>query len=246
MVDITDWMGTISESNSNSPEAEQIENIIDNDLTTKYLTFATTTAIEYNFSRNAIVTGYAIFSANDVPERDPKDWTFEALNPFTLEWVTLHTVTNEPIWEDRFQKKEFTFENTQVFNVFRLNITSEHGEGKIQIAELEIYGEMLSAVENKTSHLPNEYVLYQNYPNPFNPFTHIRFSLPTPTDVTISIYNMMGQRVITLVDQPMSAGLHDLTWNGTNDLGLTVANGIYYVRMNSELGVKTKKMMFLK
>lgn len=246
LVDITDWMGRISESNFNSPEAEQVENLVDNNVNSKYLTFATTTTIEYSLQRQSIVTSYALYSANDAPSRDPKDWTFEAMNPYTLEWETLHTVRNHPTWEERFQKKEFTFKNTQSYNVYRLNITSEHGDGMIQIAELEINGELLSAVEEAESHSPNDYALYQNYPNPFNPSTHIQFSLPRPMDVTISIYNMMGQRVKIVVDEPMSAGLHNLFWNGSNDFGLTVANGIYYIRMNSDLGVKMKKMMFLK
>ena len=245
-VDITDWMGTISESNANSPENEEIENIIDNDVYTKYLTFATTTWIEYRLQRNSVVTGYAIFSANDAPARDPRDWTFEALNPYTLEWEILHTVANEPVWGQRFQKKEFSFENSNVYTTYRLNIQSTNGEDKIQIAELEIYGEILSDVKDNKLHQPIEHFLYQNVPNPFNPSTQIRFSLPKPTSVKISIYNMMGQRVISLVDQPMNAGLHTITWNGVNAQGFTVASGIYYYSLTSDLGVKTKKMLYLK
>ncbi len=245
-VDITNWMGPISEANYNSPDAEQIPNIIDNDVHTKYLTFATTTWIQYDSPHNALVTGYAIYSANDSPERDPKDWTFEALDPYILEWVVLHTVVDEPEWEERFQKKEFTFENSGIYDTFRLNITAEHGGGMIQIAELEIYGEMLTGVDDSRAGLLNQYALHQNYPNPFNPTTQIQFSLPQNTDVTLAIYNMMGQKVKTLVDQPLNAGLHNIAWDGTNASGLTVANGVYFYRLNSDFGVKSKKMMLMK
>ena len=245
-VDITNWMGGISEANDNSPDAEQVPNIIDNDVNTKYLTFSTTTWIQYDSPFSSIVTGYTIYSANDSPARDPKDWTFEALDPYILEWVVLHTVVDEPEWEGRFQKKMFTFENSASYATYRLNITSEHGDGKIQIAEWEIYGETLSSVADNGSNLPNEYALQQNYPNPFNPTTQIHFSLPGNTDVKLAIYNMMGQHVKMLVDQQMSAGAHQVVWNGTNDAGLTVANGVYFYRLNSDLGAKSKKMLFLK
>ena len=245
-LDITNWMGPISEANDNSPDAEQVPNIIDNDVNTKYLTFATTTWIQYDSRHDAVVTAYAIHSANDEPARDPKDWTFEALNPFTLEWDILHTVVEEPEWESRFEKKMFTFENTTVYRSFRLNITAVNGAPMMQIAEWEIYGDMLTGVADNGTGLANEYALHQNYPNPFNPTTRIEFLLPKNMNVTIAVYNMMGQRVKMLIDQPLNAGLHTLFWDGTNAAGLTVANGIYYYRMNSDLGVKSKKMMFLK
>ena len=57
---------------------------------------------------------------------------------------------------------------------------------------------------------------------------------------------MMGQRVKTLIDRPLRAGLHNLTWNGGNEAGVTVSNGVYFYRMDTDLGFKSKKMMFLK
>jgi hypothetical protein len=245
-VDITDWNGLISESNDNSPDVEQVSNIIDNDVTTKYLTFATEAWIQFESQYDAIVSGYSMTSANDEAARDPKDWTFEAMDPNTLEWVVLHSVVDEPAWEERFQTKMFNFDNNQAYRSFRFNITAVNGAPMMQIAEIQIFADLLAGVEDDATGLVNEYALNQNYPNPFNPTTQIQFSLPKNTDVKIAIYNMMGQRVKMLIDQPLNAGLHTLSWDGTNNAGLTVANGVYFYRMNSDLGVQSKKMMFLK
>lgn len=100
---------------------------------------------------------------------------------------------------------------------------------------------MLTAVNENDSQHAHDYVLYLNYPNPFNPSPQIRFSLLKPANVTITINNMMDQRVKILVDRPMSAGVHNLIWNGTNVPGLKVASGICYYLMDSDLGNKTKE-----
>ena len=113
----------------------------------------------------------------------------------------------------------------------------------MQMAELEIFGDLESTVnvENDGA-LVSEYRLEQNYPNPFNPTTQIRFSIPKSTHVTLSIYNMMGQKVRTLIDGQLSAGAHSTQWNGTDDNGALVANAVYFYHMHSELGVVKKKI----
>jgi hypothetical protein len=104
-----------------------------------------------------------------------------------------------------------------------------------------------SAVEDfDQSGLPIVYTLQQNFPNPFNPSTVISFSLPKTTHATLSIYNMLGQQVTTLMSQTVSAGTHSAVWDGTNEIGETVTNGIYFYRLHSDLGVQTRKMMFMK
>ena len=91
-----------------------------------------------------------------------------------------------------------------------------------------------------------DYQLDQNYPNPFNPSTRISFSLPQNAYVSLVVYNMLGQRVKTLMDQSLSMGVHQVQWDGTNDSGQTVTNGLYFYTLRSELGVQTCKMMFMK
>jgi hypothetical protein len=103
-----------------------------------------------------------------------------------------------------------------------------------------------AVVDNNPSGLPTEFSLQQNYPNPFNPSTVIPFSIPKSTHITLSIYDMLGQRVKMLIGQTMGAGTHSAVWDGTNEFGETVTNGIYFYKLRSNLGVQTKKMMFMK
>ncbi|RME19554.1 MAG: T9SS C-terminal target domain-containing protein, partial [Candidatus Zixiibacteriota bacterium] len=93
---------------------------------------------------------------------------------------------------------------------------------------------------------PTEYSLNQNYPNPFNPTTEISFALPEAANVTLDIYNVLGQRVTSLINGELPAGEHTVTWNGTNDAGASVASGVYFYRLTAGSFVQTKKMMMLK
>ncbi len=94
--------------------------------------------------------------------------------------------------------------------------------------------------------IPTEFALHDNYPNPFNPTTTFRFDVPEVSDVTLSIYNMLGQRVRTFNYQNTSAGYHSVTWNATNDYGEQVGAGVYLYQLRANQFVKTRKMVLLK
>jgi hypothetical protein len=93
---------------------------------------------------------------------------------------------------------------------------------------------------------PTEYALHDNYPNPFNPTTTLRFDLPEVSDVTLTIYNMLGQRVRTFNMQSTPAGYHSIRWNATNDYGEQVGAGVYLYQLQANQYVKTRKMVLLK
>ena len=95
------------------------------------------------------------------------------------------------------------------------------------------------AAENAA--LPTDFNLSQNYPNPFNPATTIKYSLPNDSYVRISIFNILGQEVATLVNTTKSAGFHSVTFNANN-----LASGIYIYRMQAGDFVQTKKLMLMK
>ena len=94
--------------------------------------------------------------------------------------------------------------------------------------------------------IPNEFALHENYPNPFNPTTQIRFDLPEMSNVTLTIYNMLGQKVRTFTMQSAPAGYHALTWNATNDYGAPISAGVYLYQLQTDGFVNTKKMILLK
>lgn len=89
--------------------------------------------------------------------------------------------------------------------------------------------------------LPSSFHLSQNYPNPFNPVTNISFSLPAAAGVSLEIFNMVGQKVATLVDRHYEAGHYTVTWDGSRS-----ASGVYLYRLTTGELVETKKMVLLK
>ena len=89
--------------------------------------------------------------------------------------------------------------------------------------------------------LPTEYILHQNYPNPFNPTTTIEFSLPRASHVSLKVYDVLGQEILTLVNSEKSAGVHRVEFDGSN-----AASGVYFYRMQAENNVQTKWFMLQK
>jgi len=93
------------------------------------------------------------------------------------------------------------------------------------------------------------YTLYQNYPNPFNAYTDIRYEIPDgrlPLHTTLSIYNILGQKVRTLVDELQEAGHYFVTWDGRDRSGNSVSSGIYFCHMQAGADVLTKTMVLLR
>ncbi len=93
---------------------------------------------------------------------------------------------------------------------------------------------------------PTNYVLDQNYPNPFNPTTQIAFSIPQEEHVTIAVFNILGERVATLLSGDLSAGSHLVTWNARNENGEMLPSGVYFYRLSTQNFTAVKKMMLLK
>jgi hypothetical protein len=94
--------------------------------------------------------------------------------------------------------------------------------------------------------IPTAMVLNQNYPNPFNPTTQIRYGLPQPSHVTLTIYNLLGQEVARLADEEQEAGFHEIRWDGRSSSGTAVGSGVYIYRIQAGDIVQTKKMILLK
>ena len=104
-----------------------------------------------------------------------------------------------------------------------------------------------TAVDDRNGgNVPKGYALEQNYPNPFNPSTIINFYVPTRSWVNLTVYNVLGQKVKTLIDGDMGVGNHSRRWDGVTDAGTRVASGIYFYRMEAGSFIQTKKMMMLK
>jgi len=121
-----------------------------------------------------------------------------------------------------------------------VEVTSENGALTLGVnasaAVLSINGELL----------PEVFSLHQNYPNPFNPVTTLRYDLPENSLVNVTVYDMLGRQVKTLINQTQDAGYKSLIWDATNDYGKPVSAGIYLYQIQAGEYIQTKKMVLLK
>jgi hypothetical protein len=154
---------------------------------------------------------------------------------FEIDDPTIDKITIEPM----------TMERPYHSLMFVYDTRTQPGQIGHDIVEPE-FGPMTVALSGIGNALPTSFALAQNYPNPFNPSTEISYSLPVPSQVELSIYNVLGQRVNTLVNGEMPAGDHTVTWDGRNSSGGSVSSGVYFYRIQATNFVETKKMMMLK
>jgi len=115
--------------------------------------------------------------------------------------------------------------------------------GDINIRSKISYGQL--SVED-ILHKPNEFVLFPAFPNPFNPVTTLRYNLPNQSPVKITIYDLLGKKVTTLISKTQDAGLKSVTWNATNDNGKPVSAGVYFYQIKAGDFVQTRKIVLLK
>ncbi len=116
---------------------------------------------------------------------------------------------------------------------------------KVLSAKL-IIGSRSYTLDEIASLLPEKFALEQNYPNPFNPQTSIRFGLPKSGFTTLEIYNVLGQKVKTLIEKELPAGYYTVIWNGNDKSGKESASGVYFYRLKSGDKSAYKKMLLIK
>jgi len=102
------------------------------------------------------------------------------------------------------------------------------------------------ASNDEINQLPQAFNLYNNYPNPFNPVTTLRYDLPEDALVNITIYDIMGRIVRTLINSQQNAGFKSIQWNATNDAGSPLSAGLYLYKIQADNFVQIRKMVLLK
>ncbi len=116
----------------------------------------------------------------------------------------------------------------------------------ITIEEVSLVTVSIEDPASPTVMLTNDFNLSNNYPNPFNPTTVIEYTVPKAGPVNLTIYDMLGNKVRTLVDQDMSPGTYHAVWDGRDNTGNTVSTGVYFYQLQGENALITKKMTFIK
>ncbi len=103
-------------------------------------------------------------------------------------------------------------------------------------------------VEGSTENVPNGFALFQNFPNPFNPNTQINYQIPEQTEVELTVYDILGRKVQTVVNETQQPGHYRIFWDGKDELDRDVSSGVYFYQLTVDLGkwTETKKMLLLR
>ena len=126
-----------------------------------------------------------------------------------------------------------------------ISVHTNIGEDVVYEVSVTGVGIDVVAINHELQHI-EQFALNHNYPNPFNPITQIRYFLPEKSNVKLTVYDLMGRKIRTLVDREQQAGFKSIRWNATNDIGERVASGIYLYRLTARDFRKTRMMILLK
>ena len=121
-------------------------------------------------------------------------------------------------------------------------LSASWGDNKIAWYE----NRLISGVEKKTASMPEKFTLQQNYPNPFNPTTTIEYEIPQTTFVQITICDIHGRHIKTLVKQQQGTGRFQTSWDGTDEQGMAAAGGLYFCCMRADEFTKVIKLVLVR
>jgi hypothetical protein len=224
-----EWMGYVCYPKLDQSHLdEDFEAVIIGDVTQNFLGKAVTSAPDVSFSgREAkIAMSGEIYSA-----------TLELVGVMAREVIAPEGMLCE--WRSADNVTKIAIASGEPVVDAAVVVVLESGQS------LELYGAVNEAVFDvrveKVPVIPTEFTLAQNYPNPFNPVTSIDFGLPENSEVTITVYNVLGQAVTELVNGAMEAGYHKVLWDASD-----MASGVYFYRIAAGDFTATKRMVLMK
>ncbi len=139
------------------------------------------------------------------------------------------------------EERNLAFSTTDFYDSeYRIYVEAFDVSGNSTIDSMDVYfNNGISSVDN--NNVPTKYYLSQNYPNPFNPSTLIKYQLPVSDNVTLKVYDVLGNEITTLVNEFKPAGSYSISFDASK-----LSSGIYFYRLQAGNYVETKKMLLLK
>lgn len=166
-------------------------------------------------------------------------WEWRANNHST----TSDATTGQEVWDSGIRNNGATF--SKVFTeegTYPYHCTPHQSFGMTGTIIVEA---VLGINDFENVNLESFY-LSQNFPNPFNPITNIQFYIPEASPVTLSVYDLKGNKIATILQEKISAGFHQVTWDRKNQFGKHLSGGVYLYNIDAGKFKQTKKMIFLK
>ena len=130
-----------------------------------------------------------------------------------------------------------------IIDTLMFTVMPQHAPLRYKVNTLFVNSQLSNSISNV---FPQKFELYSAYPNPFNPITTLRYDLPENSYVNVTIYDMLGREVKTLINQTQDAGFKSVIWDATNDYGKPVSAGVYLYQIQAGEFVQTRKMVLLK
>ena len=217
-------------------------------------------------NQGATIAGFHIYLPADFPDSvlisiwgddNATGWSWQSTDYHGID------IPKETWWPIYYLLEQENIENPETFNPFDGNFLATFGlhfffgdlsgdeatwSGTVLADDAAFYptAKSTNAVEKREVFIPRTTQLYANYPNPFNPTTTISYDLTKASEVSLTVYNMLGQKIKTLEMGQKSEGHHKVFWDGTNDEGKIVTNGIYFFTIKAGDFQQTNKMIMLK
>ena len=203
--------------------------------------------------RNQDYFGMATFINKEIVVISSPKWDIDKLNRngdigsadvYALSdsgWIAAgKIIPQDGVSDDNFGMAIGSFENTLLIGS-RLNDNNTFNNGSAYFYK---FSELFPALSSKF--IPEAFELYHNFPNPFNAVTTIRYDLPVNTQVNITVYDILGRKIIELINGEEEAGRKQVIWNGNNSNGIPSSSGVYIYRIKTTNFNNTKKMILLK
>ena len=175
---------------------------------------------------------------------EPHYVTGEIYMLYPLRWINLDT-SSGTLASDETSEITINFDTNDIeegIHTCDIVITCDSWDTKIVNIVLNVF----TPDDEDNNELPETVILSGNYPNPFNPETEILFQLPENEKTNLSVYNLKGQLVRTLIDTYLPGGSHSVVWDGTDNQGKQAGSGVYFYQLSAGNIIKTGKMVLLK
>jgi choice-of-anchor B domain-containing protein len=163
--------------------------------------------------------------------------------------LTIHTYNDQEILERFVNLNSFINESELYIRLLMTSNSTDESQGWFVDDIFLVLNQDMPPNVNTDSgiiNLPDQVQLYANYPNPFNPITNIAFSLSKYYMVDLKIMDIKGRQIRQLLNNDFAAGRHNVSWNGTNDLGAAVGSGIYFIILRTEGKVLSQKLSLIR